>query len=105
MLNKVLTKVDFPNPDSPDIASVLRTSALPLSSQNEHTDNHCREGEALADTSPMDLIREVCETHITRKLLPYDRWYTGGERASSWALSISVPVGGRFVVTVPGRVI
>jgi hypothetical protein len=67
VLNRVLTKVDFPRPDSPGVIF----SARGLSSNQIQivlTNDHNVEVEALAHTLAMPLVGQVGETNVASKL-------------------------------------
>lgn len=67
MLNSVLTRVDFPRPDSPEIA-ISYSLYMTCGRVGELTNNHDIEVEALTDTLTVPLVGQVGKTDVTRQL-------------------------------------
>lgn len=66
MLNRVLTSVDLPRPDSPIL---FQYPYLYLLEQcPKHTDNHNIEAEPFPDTSAMPLVWQVGKSNVTGEL-------------------------------------
>ena len=66
VLKRVLTRVDFPRPDSP-IGRSASKIVRGLSSRSKHTNHHDVEVEAFTDALSMPLIRKICESNVTSK--------------------------------------
>ena len=79
MLKRVLTRVDFPSPDSPMRVSVICGD----SNSRTRTDNHDVEVEALADALAMPLVGQVGETDIAGQLSSHDITHVAGSGGGS----------------------
>jgi hypothetical protein len=66
VLNRVLTRVDLPRPDSP--RNIISHTCLDLAAILQHTNNHNIEVEALSHTLAVPLVGKVGETNIAGQL-------------------------------------
>ena len=67
MLKRVLTRVDFPRPDSPEQINTFYLF-LDILFSRSLTDNHDVKVEALANTLAVPLVRQVGETNVSGQL-------------------------------------
>lgn len=91
MLNRVLTRVDFPRPDSPETRYQL-CSHEPLSLV--HTDNHDIEVETLADTLAVPLVGQIGETNIASELAADDVLHIGSSLGHGLGVAGADRLGG-----------
>lgn len=89
MLNRVLTRVDFPRPDSPG-EHCEDDPYAPV--RYVRTDNHHIEVEPLADALAVPLVRQVGETDVAGELAAHDVLHIG----SGLGHSLGVPGGDRL---------
>lgn len=66
VLNRVLTSVDLPRPDSPILLQYRYL--ISFEQYPKHTDNHDVEAETFPDTSAVPLVRQVGESNVTCEL-------------------------------------
>lgn len=94
MLNKVLTRVDLPRPDSPVKGLVVwhpSRCRCYKRDGDERTNNHDVEVEAFSHTLAVPLVREVSKTDIASKLSSNDvsAVVHGCRRARNYRLDVS----------------
>lgn len=91
MLNRVLTSVDLPRPDSP-VVPTLETLASPKCKVTiPLTDNHHVEVEALANALAVPLVGKVGETDVTSELATDDVAEVA-RRGSCYASQMNTPM-------------